>query len=179
MVTTCSNELSQGLAPIPSIRQHIEFTRNRQLETSDNLFNQGDFGLEGAASFGSPGMVEFGPERQKEVLVEQGRENPLVAEDMRLSSMVFMPGTSGHLFACFFGNRIIHDKKEDRTLLNPKRLEELVQSGLGDLFHGPDIFSEESGKARNRSVKKWIAETVDHGGSVSFFAQLDEADDEG
>jgi len=59
----------------------------------------------------------------------------------------FMPGTSGHLSACLFGNGVIHDKKEDRMGVDSQMMEELGQSDLCDLFHGPDILSEESCEA--------------------------------
>jgi hypothetical protein len=57
-------------------------------------------------------MIEFGPEGQKKVLIEQGREDPLVAEDVALLSVISMPRTSWNLFATLLDNRVIHDKKE-------------------------------------------------------------------
>jgi hypothetical protein len=58
-------------------------------------------------------------------------------------------------------------------------MEELGQSDLGDLFHGPHILSEEPGEAAERSVKKGIRKGLNHGGSMGFFARLNEADDKG
>jgi len=113
MVTTLPTELGQGLPPIPAICQDVDFTRDREPEALKHLSNQMDFGSKRTTSFGAFGMIEFGPEGQKEVLVEESQEDPLVAKDMGFSRPIFMPATSGHLLACLLGNGVIHDNKED------------------------------------------------------------------
>jgi hypothetical protein len=74
---------------------------------------------------------------------------------------------------------VIHDKKESRMGFDLQMIEELGQSNLCDLFHGPDILSEESGEARKRAAKKGVGEGLDHGGGMGFFARLNKADDIG
>lgn len=73
MVTTLSAESSQGFSPIPAICQDVDFTRDREPEAVKHLFNQLDFGSKRTTSFGTFGMIEFGPEGQKEVLIEEGK----------------------------------------------------------------------------------------------------------
>jgi hypothetical protein len=119
MVTTLSTELSQGLPPIPTICQKIDFTGTREAKVLKHLFNQSDFGLKGAASLGSFGVIEFGPQRQKKVLIEESQEHPLVAKDMRFVSPIFMPGTTGNLSACLLGKGVIHDEKENTMGFDP------------------------------------------------------------
>jgi hypothetical protein len=99
-------------------------------------------------------MIQFGPEGQKKVLVEQGKEDPLVAKDISLLSMISMPGTSGNLFACLLKNRVVHDKKEHRMGFDPQGMEELLQGDSSHLLHGPDILSKESGETGQRPMKK-------------------------
>jgi hypothetical protein len=147
MVTPCSTELSQRLSPIPAICQKIDFTGDREAKRLKHLFDQEDFGSKRAASFGPFRVIEVGPEGQKEVFIEESKEDPLVAKDMGFVGSLFMPGTSGHLLACLLGNGVIHDEKKNRIGFDPQMMEELGQSDLGDLFHGPDILSEESSKA--------------------------------
>jgi len=147
MITPCSTDLSQRLSPIPTICQQIDFTGNGEAKSLKHLFNQLNFGSKRAASLGSLRVVEVGPEGQKEVFIKERKEDPLVAKDMGFSSPVFMPGTSGHPCACLFGNGVIHDKKEDRMGFDLQMMEELGQSDLCDLFHGPDILSQESSEA--------------------------------
>src|SRR4030065_132914 len=95
---------------------------------------------------GSPRVVEFGPEGQKKVLIEQGREDPLVTKDIGLLSMIPMPGTSWNLFACLLDNCIIHDKKEHGMSFYSLGVQEFIQSGFGHLLQGPDVLSKESGE---------------------------------
>jgi hypothetical protein len=147
MVTPCSAELSQRLPPIPAICQKIDFTRDREAKRLEHLFDQEDFGSKGAASFASFRMIEVGPEGQKKVSIKERKQNPLVAEDVGFARPVFMPGASGHLSACLFGDGVIHDKKEDRMGIDSQMMEKLEQSDLCNLFHGPDVFSKESSKA--------------------------------
>ena len=147
MVSILSTKLSQGFPPIPTVCQKIDFTGDREPKSLKHLFDQGDFGLKGTASFSSSSVIEFSPKGQKEVSIEQSRENPLVAKDMGFVSLVLMPSTSWHLLARLFGKGVIHDKKENRMLFNPQGMKKLMQNNLCDLFHCPDIVSEESGEA--------------------------------
>jgi hypothetical protein len=179
MVTTLSAESSQGFPPIPAICQKVDFTGDREPEPLKHLFNQLDFGSKGTTSLGSFGMIEFGPVGQKEVLIKESKEDPLVAKDMGFSSPILMPATSGHRLACLFGNGVIHDKKEDGVGFDPQMTKELRQSDLCNFLHGPDVFSKESSKTAKRSAKKGMSEGLNHGGSMSFFARLNEADDKG
>ncbi len=179
MITPCSTGLGQRFSPIPAICQKIDFTGDREVKTLKHLFDQVNFGSKGAASFGSFRVIEVGPEGQKKVSIKERKQNPLVAEDVGFARSVFMPGASGHPSACLFGQGVIHDKKEDRMCFDSQMMEELGQSDLCDLFHGPDILSEESCEARKRPTKKGVCEGLDHGGSMGFFARLNEADDKG
>jgi hypothetical protein len=147
MITPCSTDLSQRLSPLPAICQKIDFTGDREAKILKHLFNQVNFGSKRAASFGPFRVIEMSPEGQKEVLIKERKEHPLVAEDMGFACPVFMPGTSGHLSTRLFGDGVIHDKKEDRMGIDSQMMEELGQSDLCDLFHGPDVFSKESSKA--------------------------------
>jgi hypothetical protein len=147
MIPPCSTELSQGLPPIPAICQKIDFTGDREAKSLEHLFDQEDFGSKRAASFGPFRVIEVSPEGQKKVLIEESKKDPLVAKDMGFVCSLFMPGAAGHLLACLLGNGVIDDKKEDRMGFDPQMMEELGQSDLCDLFHGPDILSQESSKA--------------------------------
>ena len=147
MVTIRSTELSQRFSPIPAICQKIDFTRDREAKALKHLLDQGDFGAKRAASLDAFRVIEFGPEGQKEVLIKESKQDPLVAKDMGFACSLFMPGTSGHLPTCLFSNGVIHDKKENRMGFDPQMMEELGQSDLCDFFHGPDIGSKESGEA--------------------------------
>jgi hypothetical protein len=162
MVTPCSTELSQRLSPIPAICQKIDFTGDREAKRLKHLFDQEDFGSKRAASFGPFRVIEVGPEGQKEVSIKEGKQDPLVAKDMGFVCSLFMPGTSGHLPACLLSNGIIHDNKEGRMGFDPQMMEELRQSDLCDLFHGPHILSEEPGEAGERSAKKGIGKGLNH-----------------
>jgi hypothetical protein len=162
MVTMVSAESSQGFPPIPAICQEVDFTRDGEPEALKHLFNQLDFGPKRAASLGAFGMIEFGTEGQEEVLIEESKEDPLVAKDMGFSSPVFMPATSGDLLARLLGNGVIHDKKEDRMGFDAQMTKELGQSDLCNLLHGPDAFSKESSKAGQRSAEKGMSEGLNH-----------------
>jgi hypothetical protein len=119
MITPCSTELSQGLPPIPAIRQKIDFTGDREVKCLKHLFDQEDFGLKRAASFGPFRVIELSPKGQKKILIEESQEDPLVAKDMGFVGSFFMPGAARHLVACLLGNGVIHDKKEDRMGFDP------------------------------------------------------------
>jgi hypothetical protein len=93
--------------------------------------------------------------------------------------MIFIPGKSGILLACLLGNGGIHKKKEDGMGFDSQGMEELIQSGLCDLLHGPDVLSQKSGETAKRLVQKARGKGLHHRGSVGFFAQLNEANDKG
>jgi len=179
MIATLSTDLNQRFGPVPAIGQDIEFTRDWQCKGSDDLLSQGDFGLKGTAPPRPFRMIELSPQGQKKIFAQQGREDPLMAKDIgHVLSMILMPTTAWNLLACLFSQRVIHDKKEDIPDSNPQRLKELMQSGLRDLFHRPTVFSQESGKAGERSAQdRMMNKGSHHGGSVNFFAQLDKTDD--
>jgi len=147
MITPCSTDPSQRLSPIPAICQEIDFTGSREVKILKHLFNQLNFGSKTATSVGCFRVIEGGPQGQKEVLIKERKEHPLVAEDMGFTCSFFMPGTSGYFSACLFGNGVIHDKKKDRIGVDSQMMEELGQNNLCDLLHGPDILSEESCEA--------------------------------
>ncbi len=154
MVTTLSTGSSQRFGPVPAIGQDIEFTRDWQDKGSDDLLGQSDFGRKGVATPPPFRMVELGPQGKEKIFVEQGRNNPLVAEDIgHVLGMILMPTTAWNLFACLLNKRVIHDKKHNIPDPNLQPLEELIQGSLGELFHGPKVLSQESSKARERSVQ--------------------------
>ena len=62
-------------------------------------------------------------------------------------SMVFMPATSWDMVAGLVNERIIDDKKENRSGRKSPNMEELIQRCLGHLLHGPTVLSKKSGKA--------------------------------
>ena len=62
---------------------------------------------------------------------------------------------------------------------DPQGGEELVQSGLCELPHGPYVFHQKLGEAGRRSVQKVMGKELNHRGGVDFFAQLDEVDYKG
>src|SRR5512137_3021764 len=95
MVATLSTDFYQCFRPVPTIGQEIEFTGDRQSKPLDKAFGQGDFRLKGATSSRPFRMIEFGPKRQKKILVEQGRDHPLMTEDIsHVLGMILMPPTS-------------------------------------------------------------------------------------
>ena len=178
MVATLSTDQNQRFGPVPAIGQDIELTRDWQYKGSDDLLSQGDFGLKRAATPRPFRMIELGPQGQKKIFVEQGREDPLMAKDIgHVLGMILMPTTAGNLLTCLFNKGVIHDKKEDIPDRDPQRLEELTQGRLRDLLHGPKVFSQESSKAGERSAQERMDKGLHHGGRVDFFPQLDETDD--
>jgi len=181
MIATPSTDLNQRFGPVPAIGQDIELTRNGQRKGSDDLLSQGDFCLKGTATPCPFRMIELGPQGQKKLFAEQGREDPLMAKDIgHVLSMVLMPTTAWNLLACLFSQRVIHDKKEDIPDSNPQRLKELIQSRPRNLLHRPTVFSQEPGKAGKRSAQnRMVNKGPHHGGSVNLLPQLNETDDKG
>jgi hypothetical protein len=114
---------------------------------------QSDFGPEATASFGPFGVIESSSEGQKSLFIEQSRQNPLVAKDVRqVLGMILIPSTTGNLLSRFLEDCIIQEEKDDRAGFNPESMEEFLQSNLQDLIHGPGIFPQEAGEARERPV---------------------------
>jgi hypothetical protein len=154
MVTILPTKQSQLFRPIPTIRQKVDFTRDRESKGLEHLFGHGDLRLERTSSLRSFRMIEFGPEGQKEVLIEQGQEDPLVAKDISLLRMIVMPGTAWNLLATLLDDRVIHDKKKHGMGFDPQGIEELLQRCLSHFLHGPDVLPEESSEAGQRPMKK-------------------------
>jgi hypothetical protein len=179
MVAPCSTELSQRFSPIPTICQEIDFTGNREAKRLKHFFDQENFGSKWTASLGAFGMIEMGPKGQKEVSTQEGKQDPLVTKDMGFTGSIFMPGATGHLLACLLDQGIIHDNKEGTMFFDPQMIEELGQGALCDLFHGPDVLSEESCEAGKRPTEKGVGDGLNHRGCMGFFARLNKADDIG
>jgi hypothetical protein len=154
MVTVLSTNLSQLLRPIPTIGQKIDLARDRELKGLERLFDHGNLRLKWTPSLRPLRMIEFGPKGKKKVLIEQGKEDPLVAKDISLLSMISMPSASWNLFATLLNDRVIHDKEEHAMGFDPQGMEELLQGDPSHLLHGPDILSKESGETGKRPMKK-------------------------
>lgn len=179
MITPCSTELGQGLSPIPAICQEIDFTGDRKTKRLKHLFDQEDFGSKRAASLGSFRVIEMGPEGQKEVSIQESKQDPLMTKDVGSTGSVFMPSTSGYPLACLLDQGIIHDKKESRVGFDLQMTEELGQSDLCNLSRSPDVLPEKSCEARKRSAKEGLGEGLDHGRGMGLFARLKKADNIG
>jgi len=181
MIATLSTDLNQRFGPVPAIGQEINLARDRQCKGSDDLLSQGDFSLKRTAPPRPFRMIKLGPQGQKKIFAEQGREDPLMAKNIgHVLGMILMPTTAWNLLACLFSKRVIHDKKEDIPDSNPQRLKESMQSGPRDLLHSPTVFSQEPGKVGERRMgQDRMNKGSYHGGSVNFFPQLDETDDKG
>ncbi len=93
--------------------------------------------------------------------------------------MVLMPTTARNLFTCLFNKGVIQNKEEDIPGSDSQGLKELIQGGLCNLLHSPNIFTQEVSEAGERSAQERTGKRLHHGGGVSFFAQLDEANDKG
>jgi len=178
MIATLSTDLSQRFGPVPAIGQDINLARNRQDKGSDDLLSQGNLCAKWTAPPRAFRMIQLSPQRQKKLLTEQGRQNPLMAKDIgHVLSMILMPTTTGNLLASLLGQRVIHDNKDNVSDRNPQCLKEFKQSGLGGLLCRPFVFSQESSKAAKRSTHRMPNKEADHRGCVNFLAQLDETDD--
>ena len=103
-----------------------------------------------------------------------------MAKDIgHILSMVFMPSTPGDLLACLLDQGVIDNKEQDRLGFDSQGIEESVQGGLDNLFHCPDVLPQKSGETGEGSVKKGPRNRLNHRRGVDFFAQLNEAHDEG
>ena len=102
-----------------------------------------------------------------------------MAKDVgHILSMIFVPGTPRDFFPCLLDQGVIDNKEEDRLGVNAQGIEKLVQGGLDNLFHSPDVLPQESGETGEGSVKKGIGKGLNHRRSVNLFAQLNEAHNE-
>ena len=90
-----------------------------------------------------------------------------------------MPSTPGDFLACLLDQGVIDNKEDDRLSFDLQGIEELVQGGLKNLFHGPDVLPQEPGETGEGSVKKGTRNRLNHRRRVDFFAQLNEAHNEG
>jgi len=180
MVTALSTDLNQRFGPIPAIGQDIKLTRDRQCKGSNDLLSKGDFGLKGAATPCPFRMIKLGPQGEKKIFAEQGREDPLMAKDIgHVLGMILMPTAAGNLLACLLNKGVTHDKQQDIQDRDPQRLKELMQGDLRNLLHSPNVLAQESGETAERSAQERMGKGLHHGGSVDFFPQLDETDDKG
>jgi len=180
MVTTRSTDLNQRFGPIPTVSQDIELTRNWQCKGFNDLLSQGDFGLKATTTPCAFWVIKFGPQGQKEIFEEQGRENPLMAKDIgHVLGMILVPATARNLFPGLLNQAVIHDKKQDIPGCDPQCLEELTQGGLRNLLDRPDALAQKTGEAAERPAQERMGKGLHHGGSMDFFAQLDEADNKG
>ena len=103
-----------------------------------------------------------------------------MAKDIgHILSMIFMPSTPGDFLACLLDQGVIDNKEDDRLGFDSQGIEELVQGGFHNLFHRPDVLPQESGETGEGSVKKGTGKGLNHRRSVDFFAQLNEAHNEG
>jgi hypothetical protein len=103
-----------------------------------------------------------------------------MAKDIgHILGMIFMPSTPGDFLACLLDQGVINNKEEDRLGFDSQGIEELVQGGFHNFFHRPDVLPQEPGETGERSVKKGARKGLNHRRSVDFFAQLNEAHNEG
>ena len=180
MIATRSTDFNQCFCPVSTVSQDIEFTGDRETKVFDHPFGQSNFSLKIPTSLGSFGMVESSPEGEEKIPIEQGRKDPLMTKDVgHVLCMVFMPTTSGDGVSCLVNERVINDKKENRSGCDSQDAEELLQCHLGHLLGSPTVLSQKPGKAWEGSMQEGKREGLHHGRSVNFFTQLDETDDEG
>jgi hypothetical protein len=176
MIATIPAKQSQFFTPIPTIGQNIEFAGHGQAQALKDLFGQGDFRLEASASFGPLGMVEASPQGQESLFIAERGQDPLVTKDIgHVLGMILIPRATGNLLPRFGQERIIQKKKDEGAGLNLEGLEEFLEGRSQDLIHGPNILSQETGKAGERSQNKGTGQGSDHGRSMGFFSQLDKA----
>ena len=102
-----------------------------------------------------------------------------MAKDVgHILSMIFMPSTARDFLACLGDQGVIDNKEQDRLGLDSQGTEELMQSGLDNLFHSPDVLPQESGETGEGSVEKGNRKGLNHRRGVNLFAQLNEAHNE-
>jgi hypothetical protein len=67
MIAARPADLDQGLRPVPTIGQYVEFTRDGEVELLDDSFGQLNLCSEVATSLRSLRMIEFSVKGQEEV----------------------------------------------------------------------------------------------------------------
>jgi hypothetical protein len=103
-----------------------------------------------------------------------------MAKDIgHLLSMIFMPSTPWNALASLSNKGVIDNEKEDRLGFDSQGKEEFFQSDLDHLLCGPNVLSQEPGKAGKRSVQEGTAERLNHRGGMGLLSQLDKSDDKG
>jgi hypothetical protein len=179
MVAIIPAKQSQFFTPIPAIGQNIKFAGHGQAQTLKDLFGQGDLGVKTSAPLDPLGVVKPSPQGQDRLFIEERRQNPLVAKDIReVLGMILIPSAAGNLLSRFFDNRIVQEEKDDGARFNLEGLEEFLEGQGQDLIPGPGILSQETGETGERSGKKRASQRFNHGRGVPFFSQLDEAKNE-
>jgi hypothetical protein len=103
-----------------------------------------------------------------------------MVKDVRLLlNMIFIPSTPWDGLSGLSNKGVIDNEKEDRLGFDSQGMEEFFQSDLEHLFCGPNVLSQEPGKAGKRSMQEGKAERLNHRGGMSLLAQLDKSDDKG
>ena len=103
-----------------------------------------------------------------------------MAKDVgHILSMIFMPGAPRDFFPCLLDQGVIDNKEQNRLSIDSQGRKELMQSGLDNLFHCPDVLAQEPGETGEGSMKKGPRNRLNHRRGVDFFAQLTEAHNEG
>jgi len=180
LVVITAAKQGQFFTPVPAIGQNVELAGHGQAQALKDFLGQADLGVETPASFGPLGVVEPGPQGQDRLFIEEGRQNPLVAEDIsQVLGMILIPSAAGDLLPRFLNNRVVQEKKDDGAGFNLEGAEKLMESRSQDLIHVPGILSQEPGEAGERSGKERERQGLDHGGGVPLFPQLNETHDEG
>lgn len=175
-IAISSTELNQWFGPVSTISQHAEFTREGQHQGSDHLLDKGDFALKGVTPPILFCMIEIGPQRQKEVLVEQCQNLPLEAKDPRIFGIIPMTTITWNLLDCLFHQDIIHNQKQHLLSHNPQWWEEVIQSCLDDFLHSPNNLTPKASNTQKRSVKKRTGKDLSYKRGVEFSSQLDKAE---
>src|SRR4030067_245399 len=103
-----------------------------------------------------------------------------MAKDIsHILSMIFMPGTPRDSLACLLDQSVIDNKEQNRLSLNSQGGKELKQSGFDNLFHSPDVLPQEPGETGEGSMEEGLRKRLNHRRGMDFFAQLNEAHNEG
>ena len=180
MIAVIPARQSHFFGPVPTVGQNIESAGFGQVQLLDDLFRQGDFGLESSASLGPFGMIEAGSQRQERLFIQERSQDPLVAKDIcQVLGMILIPTAAGDFLPGFFDNCIVQEQKDDRGELDLKGMEEILKRQVQNLIHRPNILSQEPGEAGEGSGQERTGQRLDLERGVSFFSQLDEAHNEG
>src|SRR5512139_3328513 len=103
-----------------------------------------------------------------------------MAKDIsHILSVIFMPSTPMDSLACLLDQGVIDNKEQNRLSLDSQGRKELKQSSFDDLFHCPDVLPQEPGETGKGSMKEGPRNRLNHRRGMDFFAQLNEAHNEG